>query len=106
MKKFLVAAVAVFALSSCATNKVAEATGGSRADGTVELSFEYGMFEQPHVDWADAQTTAESRCHVWGYSGAEKFGGAVNHCEQVGAYGECARTLVTVRYQCTGHPSN
>ncbi|HSC19306.1 MAG TPA: YecR family lipoprotein [Rhizomicrobium sp.] len=95
----------VVLLNACATEKVAEATGGSRADGTVELSYQFGMFQVPKVDWSLAQITATDRCHVWGYSGADKFGGEVHHCDQMGAYG-CEMTTVTVRYQCTGHPSS
>eukprot|EP01133_Synstelium_polycarpum_P020822 gene20822-25010_t len=37
-------------MSSCAVQKTMQATGGSRADGTVKLSYEYGQFEQPTVD--------------------------------------------------------
>src|SRR4051812_37813466 len=97
-------AAAVF-LNACSTEKVAKATGGSRADGTVELSYQFGMFQVPKVDWANAQATASERCHVWGYTDAQKFGGEVHHCEQMGSYG-CELMTVTVRYQCTGHPSS
>lgn len=86
----------------CATNVVPVATGGSRADATVELSFEYGQFERPNVDMAQAQTTALQRCRVWGYTGADAFGGQMAHCEAANSFG-CIRTLVTVRYQCTGN---
>jgi hypothetical protein len=85
----------------CTTNVVPVATGGSRADATVELSFEYAQFERPVVDMAQAQTTAVQRCRVWGYSGADAFGGQRSICQAANNFG-CAQTLVTVQYQCTG----
>lgn len=36
-------------LTGCAAPKNWAATGGSRADGTIKLSYEYGMFENPQV---------------------------------------------------------
>ena len=104
MIRIVMACAAILALAGCATEKMLEATGGSRADGTVKLSFEYGLFEQPVVHWDQALSTATDRCHAWGYSGAEKFGGALSQCEASDAYGSCVRTLVTVSYQCTGRP--
>jgi hypothetical protein len=106
MKRFLAAAVAALLLTSCATPVTPEATGGSRADGTVRVSFEYGYYEIPVVDWSNALSSAQKSCSAWGYSGAQKFGGQTQQCEQADAYGECMRTLVTVTYQCTGHPSS
>ncbi len=35
----------ILVLAGCATQKIMVPTGGSRADGTVNLSYEYGMFE-------------------------------------------------------------
>lgn len=90
-------------MSACATQKEMVPTGGSRADGTVQLSFEYGMFEKPVVDMSRASTTAGQRCAAWGYNGAEPFGGQMNRCEQMGQYG-CMLTLVSVTFQCTGTP--
>jgi hypothetical protein len=103
MNKF--AHVAAFgcalAMFGCATNIVPVATGGSRADATVELSYEYGQFQQPVVDMRSAQMSAEKRCAVWGYTGADAFGGAKTLCEGANSLG-CTRTVVTVQYQCTG----
>jgi YecR-like lipoprotein len=88
--------------SGCTVMKVPEATSGSRADGVVNLAYEYGMFEVPKVDWDQAQLTALRRCQAWNYSAAEAFGGHTQHCEQQDGYGNCLRWLVTVSYQCTG----
>ena len=105
MKYRHLALLGAFALvAGCATEKVLIPTGGSRADGTVKLSYEYTMFEVPHVDMTQATTAAAQRCAAWGYSGSEPFGGQENHCEQSDVYGSCIRTMVTVEFQCTGAP--
>jgi hypothetical protein len=95
------AAFALLALYACATPEVMQATGGSRADGTVDLSYEYGMLQKPVVDMAAAEIAATDRCKAWGYTGAEPFGGQLSRCEASDQY-PCTLTLVTVKYQCTG----
>lgn len=106
MKNYAWALVAVVLIASgCTVQKQMVPTGGSRADATVNLSYEYGMFEQPQVNLAQAETAAQQRCAAWGYSGAEPFGGSMHKCEAVNGYGNCLRTLVTVTYQCTGTPT-
>jgi hypothetical protein len=47
---FVMAKTEPLCLAGYATTKEFVATGGSRADGTVHLSYEYGMFESPHED--------------------------------------------------------
>jgi hypothetical protein len=88
------------ALASCATEEVPVAIGGNRAGGTVDMSYEYGAFERPQVDWNIAQQSALQRCKAWGYTNAEAFGGAINQCVAANAYG-CLRERVTMTYQCT-----
>jgi len=92
-------------IAGCASQKEFVPTGGSRSDGTVSLSYEYGMFEKPQVYWNHANTEAAQRCAAWGYSGAEAFGGTMQKCEAVNGYGNCVRWLVTATYQCTGAPA-
>jgi len=100
-RPILILAIACI-LNGCAVHKSLIPTGGSRADGTVELSYEFGMFETPEVDYAQGQEAARQRCAAWGYSDAEPFGGQKDQCQQVNGYGNCIRTLVTVQYQCIG----
>ncbi|QJD30915.1 YecR family lipoprotein [Methylococcus geothermalis] len=57
-------------IAGCAVRKDWFATGGSRADGTVQLSYTWRRFEQPVVDGAQGVALATSRCAAWGYSGA------------------------------------
>lgn len=88
-------------LGSGPTNKVLVPTGGSRADATVELSYERGEYEEPIIQWEQALADARKRCAAWGYEDAEMFGGEKRQCISSGSYG-CYRYLVTVTYQCVG----
>lgn len=101
MKRYaLLIAGGTLLVVACATTKTMNAVTGSRADGTVQLAFEYGMFENPKVDMAASLQTAQARCGAWGYSGAEPFGAALTQCVAANGYG-CVRSRVTVEYQCT-----
>lgn len=102
MKKALIMLAAVVLLAGCVTQKNWTATGGSRADATVKLSYEHSSFEQPQLNDAQAQTLAEARCKTWGYTGAEAFGGTTSVCNMPGGLGGCNRFLVTKEFQCTG----
>ena len=95
--------VAMVCLAGCATTKEWAATGGSRSDGVVKLSFQFGLFEQPQVSEEQGVVLAKSRCAAWGYSGAEAFGGQTKVCNNVTTSG-CNSWLVTREYQCTGKP--
>src|SRR5947208_8803804 len=66
-----IAALTLVVLIGCSVPKVPVPTGGSRADGTVRLAYEYGLFEVPQVDWVSARGTAAERCRAWGYTDAE-----------------------------------
>jgi hypothetical protein len=87
-------------LSGCATQKHWTATGGSRSDGIIKLSYEYGLFEKPDITLSQGSSLAKNRCASWGYNNAEAFGGTIKQCTSYGSYG-CERWLVTAEYQCT-----
>jgi len=93
---------AVAFLSACAVQKTMVPTGGSRADGTVEMSYEVGEFEQAKIDMSQAAKDAARRCQAWGYSDAEPFGGQKSQCQKSGGFGGCARTFVSMQFQCIG----
>lgn len=103
MKVFVIAiaAIGIVTLSGCATVETLQATGGSRSDGMIAMSYSYGKFEQPKPRWDAALKVARDRCQNWGYSNAEKFGGSTRQCQSGDSYG-CNHWLVTVKYQCTG----
>ena len=100
----LIIIAVLLGLGGCRSTKILQATGGSRSDGVVELSYEYGAFEIPEVDWGQGLMTACERCKAWGYSNAEAFGGAKSSCLRYDGYGGCVRYLVTISYQCIGSP--
>lgn len=99
MRPLIGTLVLAFGVVGCASVKTLEATGGSRSDGTVELSYEHGAFEAPQVQWEQGLVTARERCAAWGYSDAEAFGGQKSICQVAGSY-RCVYFLVTVAYQC------
>ena len=104
MKSKVVTIGLLGALAGCATVSQMTATGGSRADGIVRLSYEAGRFDKVRIDEADALRTAQARCRTWGYKDAEAFGGITRQCQaSAGLYG-CGRWLVTKEYQCIGAP--
>lgn len=89
-------------LNGCSRDVTLQATGGSRADGVVELSYEYGMFDKPIVDWDQGLVTAIERCRAWGYESAEFFGGTTSQCQAYNGYGDCVSWRVLAKCQCTG----
>ncbi len=104
MKRFIITSLTgLTILTACATIKVPEATGGSRADGIINLSYDiYETIEQPVINWQQAQQTAKARCQGWGYNNAQQFGGGTSQCLQYGdASHECIQSRVTIAYQCT-----
>jgi hypothetical protein len=98
---FAAGAALLLTLQGCAVQKQLVATGGSRADGTVKMSYEFGMFEKPVVNIQQGIASATQRCRSWGYTGAEPFGGQTKQCTGYGG-GNCNHWTVTVEYQCTG----
>jgi hypothetical protein len=101
----IVVAASVVCIASCATQKEWTATGGSRADGTVDLSYQYGELQAPQEDTEQGVTLASTTCAEWGYSGAQAFGGQTKQCSQLGGLSGCLLWTVTRKYQCTGAPS-
>lgn len=89
-------------LSGCAVTKDWSATGGSRADGVVRLSYELGELETVQLNESQAVRLAAQRCKTWGYSGAEAFGGTTRQCNKLGGFSGCAQWMVTKEFQCTG----
>lgn len=87
-------------LLGCTSVKTLQAVDGSKADATVKLAYEYGLFERPVVDWNSADNTARQRCAVWGYKKAERFDGTQNTCIAHNGYGDCVRVQINVTYQC------
>lgn len=100
MKHFIVVAVSVLALNGCETVKTLNATGGSKSDGTVVMSYTYGMLEKPIIQLDAALVSATKRCKAWGYSKAEAFDSGNETCITYNSYGNCVSMRVDVTYQC------
>ena len=98
----------VMLLSGCVSEQALNwsATGGSRADATVELGYQYNpTVTKPVLQQSQADTMAAKRCEAWGYADAEPFGIARNQCQQTGLgiyNGACIDMWVTLQYQCLG----
>lgn len=105
--KFKIAILTILSLIlliSCTTvKKIPVATGGSRADGVVELAYEYDSAGKPIVMWEKAEETACEKCQAWGYASAQAFGGAKVDCVQYDRYENCLKQRVTIPYQCIGN---
>ena len=106
MKALLVPSLVLLlaSLIGCAVPRVGVPMGGSRSDGTVQMGYEYGLFQQPLLDVATTTANASQTCAGWGYQGAQPFGSTMTRCESVNAQGGCVLWLVTIPYQCVGGP--
>jgi hypothetical protein len=100
MRAGLLAVIAC--VSACAVQKTMVPTSGSRADGTVEMSYEIGDMQTAKIDMAQAAKDAARRCQAWGYADAEPFGGEKRQCQKSGGLSGCSRTFVSMQYQCIG----
>lgn len=100
MKKRTILTLMGFILMGCAVQKELVATGGSKADGIIELSYTHGPLDVPKVNEEQGLITAKKRCAAWGYKNAEKFGGQKRSCSIPGGFSDCAEFMVTVQYQC------
>lgn len=92
-------------LAGCTTQKNWSATGGSRSDATVTLSYDEGEFEKAVLSESEAISMAKKRCRSWGYSGAEAFGGTTRRCTQFGGFNGCRTWFVSKEFQCSGDGS-
>jgi hypothetical protein len=101
MKNLLLVICLLSILMGCATTKTLQPIGGSKADGTVTLAYEYNAFENPQIDWNLAKATAKSRCTAWGYGNAEAFGGQRSRDTLCSNSGACYGQQVYITYQCT-----
>ncbi len=94
---------AIVILAGCAplptATKTWTATGGSRGDGTVELTYWHNNWENPNISVAAGVPIAAQRCRAWGYETAEPFGSSVRKCNQPSQYG-CIEYIVTATFQC------
>ncbi|WP_439156120.1 YecR family lipoprotein [Yoonia sp.] len=104
MKSKIVGLIGFAILASCAEPVVESpvATGGSRADASVEMSYQTGLYRPVTPNWEAALSSATQRCRAWGYSRADAFEGTSTTCNVYDAYLGCTQSTVTRTYQCLG----
>lgn len=97
-------------VTGCAANITPLATGGSKADGVVVMSYRLGVFRKAVIDYDATLAIAIDKCQKWGYESAEAFGGATRECKGVSDYGgdgepSCTNHLYEITYQCLDTPT-
>lgn len=97
--------IVLLALNGCATHREWLVTGASRADATVDLSYERNEFQSVQMDMQEGERIATQKCSVWGYKGAEALGSEKSTCTSRRGFGNCGSRTVTVQFQCIGAPS-
>lgn len=103
----LLLALSILTVTGCAKQvpKTWTATGGSRSDATVTLSYQYvPISEIPVIDDAAGLQTAIKRCQSWGYKDAEPFGGEVSSSQPYRdpMWGDTSMVTISKTYQCLG----
>ena len=88
-------------ITGCTVSRPFAATGGSKSDGTITLSYEKPAFITVNTDPSQGQMLAEQRCKAWGYVSAEEFGGETRNCIEPGGR-MCNNWLISKQYQCIG----
>jgi len=103
MKQLILLSILTLTLTGCTTvvQRTLDPIGGSKADGTITLAFEYGGREEAHWDWNQGQQAALQRCKAWGYTATTRFNNGMRNCLASDRFG-CNYYRVTVQYQCTG----
>ena len=108
MRTLFLLVMLTIAVTGCSSRKDFYATGGSRADGAIDMAYDFKPFETPIVDFNQAQAIANTKCAVWGYNRAEPFGGQTQNCQVRDGWGNCTGGQMIVKYQCVGNitPAN
>ncbi|ABR73408.1 hypothetical protein CBG46_05315 [Actinobacillus succinogenes] len=100
MKKLLMLICMVCSLTACVSEqKRYVATGGSRADGVINLSYQVRYNERAAPNPNQGLRLAQKRCRQWGYQNAERFSGYTRRCN-IAKGRKCLSYLITVQYQC------
>lgn len=100
-RKLVLLAVAVsMNLAGCATTKQWAVSGGDKAQGLVQVSYEFPEYNEPPVSEEQAARIAQGRCEGWGYDDAQPIPGQVRQCSNMDA-GNCDQWKVTREYRCT-----
>ncbi|HET7812035.1 MAG TPA: YecR family lipoprotein [Steroidobacteraceae bacterium] len=84
----------------CTTYKLWTESAADSDLGIVQLSYEYGKFENPQVDERAGVNMARERCKEWGFPDSQRK--AEDRKCVKGVESDCARWQVLREYQCLG----
>ena len=101
----LLPALALLAITGCATTENWSASGGNRDIGVVRLSYEYAEREEPVMSETLADRIADNRCNTWGYSRAALIPGVLRDCTSEDG-NRCEVWKVTREYRCENPDDN
>ena len=90
-------------MSGCASNYYPAATGGSKSDAIITVTYGYSNGENPDnwtTEWQGIDKSASQRCKNWGYSSAVRFDRAEKWCITWNGYGNCTYWKEALNYQC------
>lgn len=100
MKTLLMIVFMAALTAGCVSTPITWSTsGGSKADGFVELSYTYNYMQTPIVDEVAGQEKAEAMCRAWSFSAAVALEMVDQKCQYADRYG-CSEWLVTRKYMC------
>lgn len=101
MKTLLMVVFIAALTAGCVSTPVIWSTsGGSKADGFVELSYTYNYMQTPVTDESAGLEKAAGMCKLWGFSNATPLEMVDHKCQYADRYG-CSEWLVTRRYVCS-----
>ena len=98
VRKLGIGLVSAAAVYGCASTVTPFDIGGSKADGTIIIGANLGLFNAiESVDWTAAAAMARQRCAAWGYKGgAQGFTGYRSQCVDA----DCFQKEISRTYQC------
>ncbi len=102
MIKYILLSIVLF-LSGCASSYYPEATGGSKSDAIITVTYGYPNRVNPNdwtKEWQGIDASATKRCKNWGYSSAVRFDRAEKWCITWNGFGDCTYWKESLNYQC------
>ncbi len=102
-KKIITSLFILFLYGCTASYFPPAATGGSKADAIISVTYGYPDGVNPDnwvEEWKGIDGSASERCKNWGYSAAVKFDRAEVWCVHWNGYGDCLYWKESLNYQC------
>lgn len=91
------------ALTACVTPAAPiKVAGGNQSEGTVVMSVDYNIMQNPQTNWQEGLQKASAQCMQWGYTGAIPSSKPSQTCSTKTQNGDCIGWTVSSTFQCTG----